>query len=183
MASIVDKLASRSISSRDLGIDIHNHTAELMHFFWRRNCTERCYTQVLECRLLEIEEFTLIKEHIFRAGLSGACECLSTWLPPPEDKHFRPCPFRSSAHILYLHNHPRSKYLCFYQEGLCFDVIRFNNTCKCSELFKCGEKRDVISTIFCLSRKSILTSKVADTYGDWLRSRYFLLPTTRMLRL
>jgi hypothetical protein len=84
MASIVKRLASRSISGRDPGIDVHNHTTELLHFFWgKKNGTERCYTHFLERRLLEIEEYTLIKDHIFRTGLSGACECLSTWLPTP----------------------------------------------------------------------------------------------------
>jgi hypothetical protein len=36
MASVVKRLASRSISGRDLGIDVHNHTAELLHFFFKK---------------------------------------------------------------------------------------------------------------------------------------------------
>jgi hypothetical protein len=75
MTSIVERLASRSLSGRDLGIDVHNYNPEMLHFLWRKRGTERCYTHYFQRRLLETEEYTLIQDHIFRAGFSGICEC------------------------------------------------------------------------------------------------------------
>jgi hypothetical protein len=92
MASIVSKLALRSKTGRGLGIDIHSHTVDMIHFYWKKRDTECCYTHVYERRFFEVGEYCLIKDHIFKEGFSGACECLSTWLPP-KDKHYQPCPF------------------------------------------------------------------------------------------
>jgi hypothetical protein len=159
MASIVRRLTSRSITGRDLGIDVHKPNPEMLHFLWRKRDTERCYTHYFERRLLETEEYTLFQDHIFRAGFSGICECLSIWLPPPKDKHFRTCHFKSSDHIIFHSYRPSS----------------LDTRCKCPDLYMLGEKRDVTTTIFCLSQKnSIITSKVPHTDRDWLRSRYFV---------
>jgi hypothetical protein len=166
MASIVERLTSRSITGRDLGIDVHKHTPQMLHFMWRKRGTERCYTHYFERRLLEAEEYTLIQDHIFRAGFSGICECLSTWLLPPKDKHFRTCHFKSSDHIIF--QRPSSQ----------------DTRCRCPNLHVSGDKRDVITTIFCLSQKQLtISSKVPYTSRDWLRSRYFLIPATRILNL
>ena len=81
MSSIIEGLASRSLSGRDLGIDFHRHTTELLHFFWKNIGTVRCYTHFLNRRLIEDEEYTLIQDFMFKTGFSGACECLSKWLP------------------------------------------------------------------------------------------------------
>jgi hypothetical protein len=168
MASIVNRLTSRSISGRDLGIDVHMHATELLHFFWKKSGTERCYTHFLERRLLEIEEFTLIRYHIFRNGLSGACECLSTWFPPLEDKHFRSCPFKTANHILFKHYNLSSERNCDY--------------CTCPAICMFGEKTDISTTIFCLSKKSRLTSKTAHIGEHWIRSRSLLIPASRILK-
>jgi hypothetical protein len=151
MASIVQRLTSRSITGRHLGIDVHKHNPEMMHFLWKQRDTERCYTHYCERRLLEAE-YTLLQDRIFRAGFPGICECLSTWLPPPKHKHFRPCHFQSSDHS-----------------------YRPDTRCRCTDLYMLGEKRDVTTTIFCISHKhSSITSKLPHTARDWLRSRYFL---------
>jgi hypothetical protein len=34
MTSIVERLALRSLSGRDLGIDVNNHNPEMLHFLW-----------------------------------------------------------------------------------------------------------------------------------------------------
>jgi hypothetical protein len=161
MASVVQRLTSRSITGRDLGIDVHKHNSEMLHFLWKKRDADLCYTSYFDRRLLEAKEYTLIQDHI--EGLSGVCECLSTWLPPLKDKHFRPCLFQSFDHS-----------------------FRPDTLCRCPDLYSymLGEKRDVITTIFCLSHKnSSLTSKIPHTSGDRFRARYLLLPATRILNL
>jgi hypothetical protein len=154
MASIVQRLTSRSTTGRDLGIDVHTHNSELLHFLWKKRDADHCYSHYFERRLLEADEYTLLQDHIFRAGFSGVCECLSTWLPPPKDKHFRPCLFQSFDHS-----------------------YRPDTRCKCPNLYSymSSDKRDVITTIFCLSHiNSSLTSRVLHTARDRLRSRQLL---------
>ena len=68
MASIVQRLASRSITGRDLGIDVHKHHDELLHLFWKQYGTEHCYTHILERKFLEAEEYTLLQKYIFETG-------------------------------------------------------------------------------------------------------------------
>jgi hypothetical protein len=65
MASIVQRLASRSITGRDLGTDVHKHHVELLHLFWKQYGTEHCYTHILERKFLEAEEYTLLQKYIY----------------------------------------------------------------------------------------------------------------------
>ena len=44
-SSILEKLASRSITGRGLRIDIHRHTPNVLHRFWKSDSTTGCYTQ------------------------------------------------------------------------------------------------------------------------------------------
>ena len=161
MSSIVERLASRSLSGRDLGIDVHRHTTELLHFFWKNIGTVRCYTHFLERRLLEDEEYTLIQDFMFKTGFSGACECLSKWLP---GWHFRPCPFWTRGHNF------RRRY------RLSSLTTRPTGYCQCPLISMIADKWDVSTTIFCLTKHSRISSKVPNTPTDVLLSRSFLLP-------
>ena len=171
MASIVQRLASRSITGRDLGIDVHKHYDELLHLFWKQCDTEHCYTHILERRFLEAEEYTLVQKYIFETGFPRTCECMSIWMP---GWNFPPCPFQtsgSSRHISHRRKHLSTRALSAF------------SFCKCPEVFLLGKKADVTVTIFCLNKHSKVSSRVPHTDLDWLRSRYLLVPASRMLNL
>ena len=95
MASIVQRLATRSITGRDLGIDVHKHHDELLHLFWKQYGTEHCYTHILERKFLEAEEYTLLQKYIFETGFPSTCHCMSIWLPGWD---IRLVPFRRQGH-------------------------------------------------------------------------------------
>jgi len=171
MSSIVERLASRSVSGRDLGIAVHKHTNKLLHFYWKKCGTERCYTLLLERALLEEEEFTLIKDCIFKAGFSGACECLVKGLPVPDGRHFCPCPFWTRGHIFHQRGHLSTR------------LMREFEYCRCPEVYHLGCKGYATVTIFCLDKHSQVSSKFPHTAMDWIRSRSVLLPATRVLGL
>ena len=168
MASIFERLASRSISGRDLGIDVHKHTTELLHFFWKKDGTEHFYTHFLERRFLEPEEYIFIQDYIIKTSFSGACECLSIWLA---GWHFRPCPFRTPGHISHRRKHLSTRALAVF------------NYCRCPEISLSSWKADVTVTILCLDKHSHVSSRVPHTTMDAIRSRYLLVPASRMLGL
>ena len=171
-SSILGKLASRSITGRGLGIDIHNHTSTLLHSYWKSSgAATDCYIHFLERRLLEDEEFKLLPDYIFKTGLSGACECLSTRLPVPENGHFRPCVFQTREQIF----HRRKR--------LSTRAMPVFNYCRCPEISLLGYKADVNVKIFCLDKNSHVSSKVPHTAMDAIRSRYLPVPDSRMLGL
>ena len=58
MASIVQPLATRSISGHDLGIDVHKHDNDLLLMFSKQKGYERCNTHFLERSFLEKTEYS-----------------------------------------------------------------------------------------------------------------------------
>ena len=163
MSSIVERLASCSVSGRDLGTDIHMHNPRMLHFFWKGNDSSKiCYTHFLERKLLETNEFTLIEDYLSRAGLSGACECLSTWLPA--DERFRPCPFWTRSHKFHRRYHLSTRRM---------SIFKF---CQCLEIDMLSTKDDVTTTIFCLGRHSLFSSRVPHTPNNATRALRFMFP-------
>ena len=159
MLSIVERLTSRSVSGQNLGIDIHMHNPRMLHFFWKRNgSSTACYTHFFERTLLETDEFNLIEDYIFRVGLSRACECLSRWLPA--DRRFRPCPFWTESHVFH-----RRYCLCSPWKY-----------CQCPDIDMIGAKGDVTTTILCLGRHSLISSRVPHTPKNATRALHFMFP-------
>jgi len=172
MASIIQRLASRSITGRDLGIDAHKHHDELLHLFWKERGTEKCYTHVLERRFLEPNEYKLLQKYIYSSGFPNTCHCLSLWLP---NSRFPTCPFLTSG--------PSGRSAHDSRRRLSLRACEEFNYCKCPEVFLVGCKANVTVTIFCLNRHSKLSSKVPHSNEEWFRARGVLVKHTRVLGL
>ena len=170
-SSIVEKLASRSITGRGLGIDIHRHTHNVLHRFWKSDSTTGCYTHFLERTQLEEGEDDLIQDYIVKAGLIGACECLSKWQPVPEESQLQPFLFwkQHIFHPLYPCNRRSKKKMRLFD-------------CQCPEIELTGSKRVVTTSIICLNRNSQISSKVSHNSADVIRSRCFLLSVRSYIR-
>jgi len=121
-------------------------------------------SKYLERKSLEESEGVLIQDSIARAGLFGACECLSRWQPVPEDSPLHPCPFWQK-HIF----HPF--HTCYRR--LIKMMRPIDCQCPCIDLNP-SKKRDV-TTIFCLNRHLQISSRVSHHPHDITRAHYFLL--------
>ena len=164
-SSIINRLTSRSIVGGGLGIDIHVHS-DMLHMFWKGDGATGCYKHYLERRSLEESEDFLIRDYIATTGLFGACECLSSWLPVPEDSPLHLCIFWS-GHIFHpLHPDYRKLRKMGYPMGHCRCPYIDPNQSK---------KRDVTMTIFCLNRHLQISTRVSHHPDDVTRAHYFLL--------
>jgi len=119
-SSILERLASRSIIRRGLRIDVHRHTPNMLHLFSKRDGTKQCYTHYLEQKTLEEGEDPLNQDYIIKAGLSGACEFLSKWLPYPKAVTYDLVPF-GHEDIFVVHRRNR----------LSVRKMRFFDCCQC----------------------------------------------------
>ena len=91
--SIVENQASRSLTGRGLGIDVHKHIATQLHLYWRTDSATGCYARCLVRTQLECGEKDLLLDCLVNGGLVGACECLSRCLPVDEDGPLKSCIF------------------------------------------------------------------------------------------
>ena len=112
-------------------------------------------------------EGDLIQDYINKADLSGACECLSKWQPVPYDSHFRPCPFWKETHIFC----PLS---LRYRDRWLLKKMRLFD-CQSPDIDIIGDKSDVTTAIFCLNKKSHISSTFPDNSMDIGRSNYYFL--------
>ena len=140
--TIVKNLASRSLTGRGLGIDVHKHIPTQLCLYWRTNSATGCYTRCLVRTQLECGENDLLLDCLVNGGLVGACECLSRCLPVDEDGPLKPCIFwgRLSAK-----RHAFQPKFTTYPH-----LIKSTCNCHCPDIRLSDLDPNTTKTVFCL---------------------------------
>ena len=163
--SIVKRLASRSITGRGLGIDVHRHVPMQLRLYWRMDSDTDCYSRCLVRSHLEYGENELLLDGLVNGGLVGACKCLSRWLPLDENSPLRSCIFSVKLPAERHAFHPSFTPYPHLIKSIC--------RCYCPDILVSNQ--DTTMTVFCLNRSSKITSRVSYSQHEFSVAHCFLL--------
>ena len=162
--SIVKRMASRAVTGRGLGIDVHRYLPMQLRLYWRTNSDTDCYSRCMLRSHLEYGENELLLDGLLNGGLVGACKCLSRSQPVDEDSSLRSCIFSAQLH---------AERHAFNPLFIPYHLIKSNCHCYCPDFLVSDQ--DTVMTVFCLNRGSKITSRVSYKLDEFAVAHCFLL--------